>query len=121
MARTAMTVDTRPAGYSITPVALAAEHSFDQANGMTLAINGQTGLSIRNPTAGAITVTIHSTADPYGRSQDITAYSIPAGGVAIFQEFPTAGWGDPNNSNLLSIDASATGLVYLAIQRHAGT
>jgi len=47
-----------------------------------------------NTNAGstARTVTVTSSADPYGRTGDITAYSIGAGEFAIFGPFKTTGW-----------------------------
>ena len=38
------------------------------------------------------TVTIHSVADPYGRSGDITSYSLSSGDHAVFGPFPLTGW-----------------------------
>lgn len=118
MARTAMTVRTRPSAYAITPLDLAALDTFDNANGMTLPANGQTALLFQNTTGGALTVTIASQPDTYGRSGDITAYSIAAGHFAFFQEFPAAGWAS-GSTGLVNIDASGA-LHYAAIQRAVG-
>lgn len=120
MARTAMTIRTRPGQYSTTPVLVATPDAFDQPNGMTLSLNGQIGLTINNPTGGAVTVTVHSAADALGRTGDITAFSIPAGNNAILQEFPVIGW-NSGGGLLMNIDASATGLTYVALQRSPGT
>ncbi len=118
MARTAMTIRTRPAPYATTPLDITAMDAFDYTNGMTFPANGATGLVISNPTAGAITLTVHSQPDAQGRSGDINAYSIAAGHLVILQEFPGQGW---NTAGLTQVDASATGLLYLAIQRAPGT
>lgn len=120
MARTPMTIRTRPSQYSTTPVLITAPDAFDFSNQMTLAVNGLTSLDITNPTVGAVTVTIHSAPDVDQRSGDITAFSIPASGTAVFQEFPVAGW-NSGGGNLINIDASATGLTYRCMQRAPGT
>jgi hypothetical protein len=39
-------------------------------------------LLFRNDDVGAVTITISSSADPYGRSADVTAFSIAAGAYA---------------------------------------
>src|SRR5574337_877998 len=103
MPRTAMTVRTRPAAYDIVPLDLAALDTFDNANGMTLPVNGQIEVIIQNTTGGALTVTFASQSDPYGRTKDITAYSVAAGHFAFFQEFPAVGWA---TGGLMNIDAS---------------
>lgn len=117
MPRTAMTVRTRPSAYALTPLDLATLDTFDDANGMTLPANGQIEVIIQNTTVGALTVTFHSQPDPYGRSGDITAYSVAAGHFAMFQEFPATGW---TTGGLMNIDASGA-LSYLALQRAVGS
>jgi hypothetical protein len=120
--RTPMTVRTRPAANSYTPLAVATWDAFDNTNGMYVPVNGRTALIIRNPTAGALTATVTSQPDRSGRTKDIGPTSIPAGGTLVYQEFTQEGWGDPAVSpgNRMYVDASGTGLVYLAIQRAAG-
>lgn len=117
MPRTAMTVRTRPTAYAILPLDLAAFDTFDNANGMTLPVNGRIEVIIQNTTVGALTVTFASQNDPYGRKEDITAYSVAAGHFAFFQEFPAVGWA---TGGLMNIDASGA-LSYVAIQRAVGS
>lgn len=49
-----------------------------------------------NPSGGALTLTVTSVANRYGRSGDITTYSIGAGELAIFGPFEPDGWMQSN-------------------------
>ena len=55
----------------------------DNANGNTVVNNGKVALLVKNPTGGAIIVTVVSVPDENGRSGDIVQ-SIPAGGEYAF-------------------------------------
>jgi hypothetical protein len=70
-------------------------------------ISGKTMLHVYNTDASSHTITIHSVADPQGRTGDITAYSIPAAasgvpGFAMFGPFTTSpnGWNQASPAGL---------------------
>lgn len=106
--------------YAAAPyVDIAATNAFDNANGMTLQIDGGTMIFWRNQSGGALTFTITSIADPYGRTKDITAHSIPDTNFCYTGEFPQVGW-NSGSGNLMNVDASGA-LRYLALQRAPGT
>lgn len=115
MARTAVTAQTPPlaSGASYTPAIPLAANSADLAwtaadtvNNMVIAplVAGKTLVLARNTGASAHTVTFTSVADPFGRTGDITAYSLAAGEVACFGPFGKTGWDQ----------ASAAGLYFTA-------
>jgi hypothetical protein len=64
--------------------------------------------------AGAITLTVESSADPYNRTGNITAYSIGIGEYAVFPQFQLAGWVDA--SGYLVVVASAADLGFLVLR-----
>jgi hypothetical protein len=53
---------------------------------------GKDLLIVQNTDSGAHTFTINSTADPYGRTKDITAESIAAGAIRVFGPMELTGW-----------------------------
>ena len=73
----------------VVPAALtgSAGSSGDQfvASGNDLVIAEETG-------GGAQTITFSSVTDPFGRTGDITAYSIGANEFAVFGPFKVIGW-----------------------------
>lgn len=80
----------------------------DNTNGDQFAFTGRELILFRNTTAGAITVTLTSAADPQGRTADIAAYSIPATtGLAVFWAGNLVGW---NQAGQFYLNYSATGL-----------
>lgn len=64
----------------------------DVANGNAFTLAKGDVLLAYNSGLSAYTVTITSEPDPYGRSGDITTYSIGAGELAAFGEFELEGW-----------------------------
>jgi hypothetical protein len=65
----------------------------DVANGNAFPLSGHELLVAWNSGASAYTVTLTSTPDSRGRTSDITAYSIAAGGFAVFSYVAgTEGW-----------------------------
>lgn len=56
----------------------------DTTNGNSFKCTGREIVIISNGTGSPVTVTFTSTADAYGRTKDITAYSIPVSTVALF-------------------------------------
>ena len=72
--------------------ALAADIAFvagDISVGNQVDCTGKELLLVQNTDSGAGTVTIAGKADEYGRTGSITAYSVPAGLIAVFGPFPT--------------------------------
>jgi hypothetical protein len=69
------------------PTATSLDFAFtacDTGNGNKFAMTGRDVLLIQNSGASPYTVTISSVADQYGRTQDITAYSVGAGLFSAF-------------------------------------
>ena len=87
MARTALTVAT-PKGPYDSVSANGLDFAFtaaDEVNGNAFVCSGRELVLMRNDHAtDAATVTIASAPDPYGRTKDITAYSLAAGEFAAF-------------------------------------
>jgi hypothetical protein len=52
------------------------------------------------------TVTITSASDPYGRTRDITSYSLGAGELAVFGPFGNLGWMQTNGQVWLQADSA---------------
>jgi hypothetical protein len=79
---------------------------------------GREAILVRNDNGGAQTVTIESSADPKGRTGNITTYSVGAGEYAVFPPFPVTGWRQitGGNTGYLVLSASAAD-VYFAILR----
>ncbi|MBW2084435.1 MAG: hypothetical protein JRI54_00165 [Deltaproteobacteria bacterium] len=91
MARATLTKTNAPGYYASTGAALTLA-AADVTNKNEFVSTGKELVVAQNTGASSGTVTINSTADPYGRTEDITDYSIDAGGIAIFGPFPTLGW-----------------------------
>ena len=94
MARTDLTESTAEGAYgdygaNEADVTMAAG---DAVNGNQFTATGNDLLIAHNTGAGAETVTITSVADEYGRSGNITTYSIGAGEYAAFGPFKRHGW-----------------------------
>jgi len=71
-----------------------------------------------NSDSGAQTLTINSVADPYGRTGNITTYSIGAGEYAIFGPFRQDGWMQTDGKIYL---AASSALVKLGVITLPGT
>lgn len=83
------------------------------ADGASFPMTGREVLLVRNPTAGALTVTI-SSVGVLNRVGDITAYSIGVGEVAKFWFNKTEGW--RQTTGLLHFAASAAGLEFAVVR-----
>ncbi|HYI67132.1 MAG TPA: hypothetical protein VEW95_09430 [Candidatus Limnocylindrales bacterium] len=120
MARLALTVQEPPSAYPTLPLAAndadvtftAAGAAF--ADGASFPMTGRELLLVRNPSGGALTVTINSVSDSRKRTGDITAYSIGAGEVAAFWPNRTEGW--RQTTGLLHFAASAAELEFAVIR-----
>lgn len=62
----------------------------------------------------AVTTTVTSTPDPYGRSADITAFSCTAGEIYA-RKFLPLGWENAAGSGKIDVTVSASGLEFCAI------
>lgn len=84
----------------------------DTVNNNHFLSTGKEILLARNDDAGAQTVTVTSTADPQGRTGDITADSIAAAAYHAWQKFPVSGW--RNTAGEIVVTASDAG-IFLAV------
>ena len=91
MARTTLTKTAAPGGYSSTG-AVVAMTAADITNKNQFVATGGDLVIAQNSGASPYTVTITSVADPYGRTKDVTAFSLNAGEIAVFGPFPALGW-----------------------------
>jgi hypothetical protein len=64
----------------------------DVANMNQFTAQGNDLVVAHNTGASPYTVTITSSPDPYGRTKDITTYSLAAGEYAVFGPFGMTGW-----------------------------
>jgi hypothetical protein len=121
MARTALTVVT-PKGPYDTVAANGLDFAFtaaDEANGNAFVCTGRELLLARNThETDAATVTISSAPDPYGRTKDITAYSLAAGESAAFWIGRSIGWRQADGK--VWLDAGGAGTVEFAVLRIPG-
>lgn len=62
----------------------------------------------------AVTITISSTPDPYGRNADITAFSVTAGAI-VARRFLPSGWETAAGSGRINFTVSASGLQCCAV------
>jgi len=89
--------------------------SSDIVNGNKVIMSsGRVLLMLQNSDAGAVTVTISSSADPYGRTATITAFSIAAAAF-VARVFEIVGWESTAGGRDLVITASDADLKVLAI------
>jgi|SRR5262245_5074377 len=119
MPRTALTVAT-PKGPH--PGVVAADQldvawqAADPANGNSFPLSGRELLLMHNtdPTNPA-SVTIKSASDPYGRTQDVTAYALQAGNYAALKMTDSVGWRQPDGS--VWLDITGTGVIQFLVLR----
>jgi len=121
MARLALTVQDILPSYPTTLPLVAGSADFvwttagaDFADGASFVLTGREILLVRNDNVGAQTLTITSVVDKYGRTGDITAYSMAAADYVVMPIFKTEGW--KQTTGLLHFAASATD-VFFAVLR----
>jgi hypothetical protein len=68
------------------------ETAGDVANGNSFVASGMDFLVVHNTDVGAQTFSISSMPDAFGRSQDVTNYSMAAGKISVFNLRDTRGW-----------------------------
>lgn len=114
MARLALTPITTLGSYPTLPVtANAADFAFTAAgasfaDGFSFPQTGRELLLIRNPTGGALTVTLSSVAAKRTkRTGDVTAYSVGASEFAVFGPFSADGW-KQTDGNVYGAASAAT-------------
>lgn len=95
MGRTSLTKTVALGSYGNYATAGVAElimAAADTANNNQFTANGNDLVIAHNTGGSACTITVISSADPFGRIKDITTYSIDAGDYAIFGPFALTGW-----------------------------
>ena len=95
MARASLTPKTALGSYGNYSVANSADLAMAAANASDLnqfVASGNDLIFAHNTGSSAYTVTISSVADSYGRTGDITTYSLGAGEYAVFGPFKLTGW-----------------------------
>jgi hypothetical protein len=113
MPRTALTpitgVLTNPtAGVTLTFTAA------DTSNGNKVALTGKELILVQNSGASAYTVTVTSAPDSLGRTKDITADSIPAGGFKVYGVPQVEGWRQTDGT--LSLDANNAAIKFCVVR-----
>ena len=95
MPRTLLTPQTPKGPYPGTVAANALDYTYvaaDLANGNEFVGTGRDLLLMKNDDAAPQTITLTSAADPYGRTSNITAYSMGIGEFAMFWFGNLVGW-----------------------------
>lgn len=88
---------------TMTAVATGSTHTFEVGpRGVVLVVENTNATT-------AVTVTITSTHDDYGRLAPITAFSVTAGAKVVRQFLPK-GWENASGSGLVDFTVSASGL-----------
>lgn len=82
--------------------------NFDQFN-----LTGRELIIVRNSTAGALTVTFESVADPQRRTGDITTYTVGVGLFAVLWIGNITGW---DNAGQFFMRSSASTMDYAVIK-----
>lgn len=111
MATTVIVKTELPGPYDTAGVAITWQ-AADTVNNNHFLSTGKEILLARNDDVGPQTVTVTSTADPQGRTGDITADSIAASAYATYQKFPVSGW--RNTAGEIVVTASDAA-VFLAV------
>lgn len=106
MARQTLTKSTAPGSYATAGVAVTMT-AADTVNKEQFVSTGKELVIAHNTGGSPYTVTITSVADEYGRSGDITAYSVAAGAIAAFGPFPVHGWRQSNDNIYLEANNTA--------------
>ena len=95
MARETLTKTTALGSYGDYSVGNAADVTMTAANVADknqFTATGDDLIVVHNTGGAPYTFTVTSSADPYGRTKDISAYSIGAGEYAVFGPLELTGW-----------------------------
>lgn len=119
MPTTAIPVQTTLGGYPATLPLAANSADFtwtaaDVANGNHYVSSGDEIVLINNTGASPYTVTVTSQKDAFGRTGDITAYSLAAGDFAMLGPFPNQGWA--NSAGQIAISAENVAVTFAIIR-----
>lgn len=109
MARQTLTKSNAPGSYATAGVVVTMT-AADTVNKEQIASTGKELVIAHNTGGSPYTVTINSAADEYGRTGDITSYSIAAGAIAAFGPFPVHGWRQTNN--YINLEANNTAVKF---------
>lgn len=119
MARTVLTATDVPSKYATDGVAITWT-AWDASNGNRFLCTGREILLARNTNGSAAkTVTVTSQADAQGRTGDISADSIAANAMHVYQRFPLAGWADSNG--YVNVDGESTDIEFAVLRLPAGS
>lgn len=89
----------------------------DNVNGNSFPCTGHEVLLVDNTDAASQTITISSVADQFGRTQDITAYSMAAGTFAVFNfRGGCTGWKQTDGTVHILTSAATVKVAVLTIQ-----
>jgi hypothetical protein len=113
MARVTITPTPGTGQYPTAGVALT-EVACDPVNFNQFVASGRDLLIARNTDVGAQTVTLRSVADDKGRTGDITAESIPAGGLHIFGPLAKSYWAQANG--FINVDGASANIKFSVVQ-----
>lgn len=110
MARTDLPKTTALGPYGDYSVANSADLTMtagDVANKNQFAATGNDVVVAHNTGGSAYTLTVTSSPDPYGRTKDISTYSIGAGEYAVFGPLELPGWVQPDGKIYLEVSNAA--------------
>lgn len=96
MPRTTLPIIDAPGSYPTLPLSANSRDivftAGDAGNNNQFLATGREIVIVQNSGAGARTVTFLSVADRFGRTGDMTAYSLGAGEFGLFGPFQLDGW-----------------------------
>jgi hypothetical protein len=88
---------------TLTAVATGSTHTFAVGSRGSLLVVENTNATT------AVTITIDSTNDPFGRTADIEAFSVAAG-AKVVRKFLPQGWEASSGAGVVNFTVSASGL-----------
>lgn len=77
---------------NVADVTMTAATGSSGSNGNYFVATGRDIILVQNTGGTAATVTVTSAPDPWGRTRDITTYSLAAGAIAAFGPLEQLGW-----------------------------
>lgn len=113
MARVTHTLQSLNAKYSTTGKNLTLVAATPADDEEVVMVDNMVIVATNTHATDAGTVTVTSTA-LNGRTGDVAAHSIVAGGITIFGPFPTAGWAQTNGK--LYFEASAATIKFACVR-----
>jgi S-formylglutathione hydrolase FrmB len=122
MARTSIAVTDATAQ---PPTFILSNVAADAVNNNMFLNDGRTVLVVSNGSGGALTVTILSIADKYGRSDTVfTSFSLPAGATRFFGPFPQSVWnqvGSDIGNVYVNPSSASLGVSAIRLAAHGST